>query len=68
MSADALAGFRHVVLGDTDLQRELLAAGERRRFVALVVERARGRGWDVGADDVEEGLRESRRAWLERWI
>lgn len=67
-SAEALAGFHHVVLGDPVLQRELLAAGERGGFVALVVERAQGRGWDVSADDVEEGLREGRRAWRERWV
>jgi hypothetical protein len=34
----------------------------------LVVERARGLGWDVEADDVDDALRTARRAWIERWI
>jgi hypothetical protein len=68
MSAEGLAGFRDAVLTDPGLQRELLAADGRARFISLVVDRARERGWGVEPDDVEEGLQQSRRAWLERWI
>ena len=68
MTADALAVFAEMVAGDAELRRELLATEGREEFVALVVRRARAAGCDVGPDDVEEGLRARRRAWLERWI
>ena len=68
MSAEGLAAFAAVVVTDPDLQDVLLAAPDRRRFVALVVERARAGGWDVGPEEVEDGLAASRRAWRERWI
>ncbi|HEX7277469.1 MAG TPA: Nif11-like leader peptide family natural product precursor [Acidimicrobiales bacterium] len=68
MSAEAWAGFRRAVLADPALQRDLLAAPDPEPFCALVVERARGLGWDVEPDDVEAALRTARRAWIERWI
>ena len=68
MSAEAWAGFREAVLADPALQRELLGVPEPEPFRSLVVERARDLGWDVRPDDVEQGLRERRRTWLERWI
>ncbi len=68
MSSDGLAGFRRAVLADPALQRELLNVPGRQEFVTLLVLRARSRGWDVDADDVEEALRNSRRAWEQRWI
>jgi hypothetical protein len=68
MSADAFDGFRRAVLADPELQRDLLCALNRRDFVALVVSRAQFGGWDVRPDDVEDALRNSRRAWQERWI
>ena len=68
MSAEALAAFGEVVVDDAALYRELLGAGSRESFVALVVRRANERGWDVAAGDVHEGLRASRRAWQERWF
>ena len=68
MPAAALARFHEEVLADPDLQRRLLAEPDRRAFVALVVQLAHERGCEVEADDVEEGLLEARRTWLERWI
>jgi hypothetical protein len=68
VSAEAIDGFRRAVLADPVLQRDLLAVPEPEPFRALVIERARGLGWDVDADDVEEALRAARRAWTERWI
>jgi hypothetical protein len=68
VSAEAWAGFRRAVLDDHVLQRDLLGVAEPEPFCALVVERARGLGWDVEADDVEEALSAARRAWLGRWI
>lgn len=68
ISAKALDGFRRAVLNDPVLQRELLAAPDRRDFVALVVARAAAEGWDVAPGDVDEALRASRRAWQARWL
>jgi hypothetical protein len=68
VSAEAWAGFRRAVLSDPALQRDLLRVPEREPFCALAVERARGLGWDVELGDVDEALRTSWRAWLERWL
>jgi len=68
MSSEAFAGFRAAVLADAGLQRELLATTDRPSFVTLVVERARAGGWDVEPADVDHALRDSRAAWLQRWI
>jgi hypothetical protein len=68
VSAAALARFQEAVLADTELQRRLLVATDRTVFVALVVQLAHERGCDVEPDDVEDGLRDGRRTWLERWI
>ena len=68
MSAEALAAFAQVVVADVELQRELVATGDHHAFVALVVRRAGEAGCDVSPADVEQELRDSRRAWLARWI
>ena len=68
MSTEDFAGFRTEVLADAGLQRDLLATADRPSFVALVVERAGARGWDVEPADVEQALHNSRTAWLQRWI
>lgn len=68
VSAEQLAAFRVIVLGDRRLQAELLAVPERSSLVAAVLEHARDRGFDVEPHDVEEALRAARRAWHARWI
>jgi hypothetical protein len=68
VSAEAWTGFRKAVLADPALQRELLGVQAPESFCALVVERARELGWDVGPDDVDEALCAARRAWNERWL
>ena len=68
MSTAALVGFEAHVLADPGLQAELLAVGDRTAFVALVVERAKDRGFTVGPDDVEQALRDRRQAWRARWL
>ena len=67
-SAEDLAAFRSVVLGDRQLQAELLDRPERSSFVAAVVEHASDRGFEVEPEDVEEALRAARRSWQLRWI
>lgn len=68
VSAEALIHFGELVIVDAELRHELLSTTDPDRFVAVVVRRAREAGWDVGADDVLEGLRARRTAWWERWI
>jgi hypothetical protein len=68
VAGEALADFGELVIGDAELRHELLSAGDHDRFVALVVRRARDAGFDVGPDDVEQGLRARRRAWGRGWI
>jgi hypothetical protein len=68
VSAEDLAAFGDVVVGDEDLQRELLATDGTDAFAAMVVQRARELGWEVSLDDVGEGIRARRRGWLGRWV
>jgi hypothetical protein len=60
--------FRQTVLQDESLQERLRATTDPKSFISLVV----GLGLDAGhhftAADVEEAMRASRRAWLERWL
>lgn len=60
--------FCEAVLGDPELQRQLLATPDRRDFVDKAVELASAVGCAVRPADVEEALRARRQAWLERWI
>jgi hypothetical protein len=59
----ALRGFRSMVLADPVLQGELRRTADRAAFVALVVIRARERGCDLEAADVERALDAGARAW-----
>lgn len=68
MSAEGLAAFVRVVVDDPELQRELLAARDHEEFVPLVVQRAADADCDVSPDDVEQGLRDRRRACRSQWI
>jgi len=58
-----LEQFQSLVLADPALQRELRAAPDRASFVALVVARARERGYAVSASDIEAALDEGARTW-----
>jgi hypothetical protein len=66
--AEDLARLRAHVLSDPQLQHRLLAVPDRRQFVALVLSLAAERGLDIGAEDVEGAIVESRRAWYSTWI
>jgi hypothetical protein len=68
MSRENFERFRHLVLEDPPLQRELRDIPDQQLFVTRLVSFARARGIDVEAADVEAALLESRREWLERWI
>ena len=68
MSAEGLAAFVQVVVDDPGLHHELLTACDDDEFVPLVVQRAADAGCEVSPDDVEQGLRDRRRAWRSQWI
>jgi hypothetical protein len=68
VSAEGFAQFRDAVLDDVVLQAELLSVPERRRFVQVVVARARARGCDVDTADVEGALLEGRCTRYARWV
>ncbi len=60
--------FHHLVLQDLTLQKRLRETDDLELFVALVVQLGHEHGFDFTSKDVENALRESRRAWLERWL
>lgn len=60
--------FRCRVLDDESLLDKLRQTGNKRAFLTLAVRIGREQGYSFGAADIEEALREARRAWLERWI
>ena len=60
--------FRRVVLDDEGLLDRLRQCWNKRALVTLAVRLGRERGFIFTPGDVEEGLREARRVWLERWV
>ncbi|HQU82891.1 MAG TPA: Nif11 family protein [Pyrinomonadaceae bacterium] len=60
--------FHKTVLQDLSLQESLRDIEFRNDFIAAVVEKGKEKGFDFGAEDVEEKMNEFRRAWLERWF
>jgi hypothetical protein len=63
--------FRRIVLEDRDMQARLRQAPEFDDFLARVIEMGSGAGAGVArlsGDEVRRAVRESRRAWLERWL
>ncbi|MCD9185650.1 MAG: Nif11-like leader peptide family natural product precursor [Pyrinomonadaceae bacterium] len=60
--------FHQMVLQDISLQESLRVIEYRNDFIAAVVEKGKEKGFDFGAEDVEEKMNEYRRAWIERWF
>ena len=60
--------FYEMVLSDEALQRQLRDIDQADEFIARVVELGEERGFSFTEDDVQEAMRTSRRAWLERSI
>ena len=67
VSLQALEQFRRTVLRDAALREALGEAADLRSFLSLTVRLGAERGFDFTAGEVEEALREARRAWAERW-
>jgi hypothetical protein len=60
--------FRQLVLEDLALQERLRGTPDLKAFVELTLRLGEERGYRFTAADIEAALRESRRAWLQRWI
>jgi Nif11 domain len=68
VSQEAFERFRQQVLGDVVLQERLRAVPAPGDFVALLVRLGAEHGCDFSAAEVQQAMRDARRAWLARWI
>jgi hypothetical protein len=68
LPAESFERFRQLVLGDATLQERLRETPDLKAFVALTLRLGQEHGYRFTAEEVENALRESRRAWLQRWI
>ena len=64
----SLERFRRMVLDDERMFEKLRRAPNKRALIALAQHMGRERGCMFAAADVDDALKEARRAWLERWI
>ncbi len=60
--------FCELVLENESLHDQLRATADLESFVALAVELGRQHGCAFAPAEIQELLREKRRAWLERWV
>ena len=60
--------FRQLVLQDASLQEKLRATHNLKAFLSLILQLGEDRGYIFTAEDVDDALREARRAWHLRWI
>lgn len=67
-SPEALKLFCDVVFQDKELQQKLKQIIDRELFIDLVVRCGEERGFYFAARDVDDVLRDNRRAWIERWV
>ncbi len=65
---ESFGTFCQIVLEDLALQERLRKETDKERFAALLARLAKERGYIFGVDVVEEALRASKQAWLQRWI
>ena len=67
MVPQTVAGFRVHVLGDQRLQHVLLAL-DPVTFAEHASAIAAREGWTVTPAEIDEAVRQARRAWRERWV
>ncbi len=60
--------MRRIVLENSALQTELRAVSDREDFINQLIDLALSFGLQIDSDDIAEAMRDSRRAWVERWI
>jgi mannose-6-phosphate isomerase-like protein (cupin superfamily) len=63
-----LESFQRMVIADPGLQERFRNESERDRFIALVVETGREKGFRFTATDVDAAIKANRRAWIERML
>lgn len=68
MSQENFEQFQTLVLSDSALQNRLRSIAERPLFDQRVIELGAECGFELKIEDIETAMRQSRRAWLERWI
>jgi hypothetical protein len=68
MPENGLEQFRQFALQDEALQKRLRETDGRQEFVALMLRLGAERGYRFTAEEVEEALSASWRAWIERWV
>jgi len=68
MSVDRLDDIRRLVIDDRRLRDRLLAAPDRKAFIADVVAIAHEEGIDLAPDDVLAALRTEQRRRFEQWV
>jgi hypothetical protein len=68
MSQEGLEKFRQLIWQEPTLQERLRATPDRASFIALTLQLGAERGYSFTVDEIEEALKASQRAWLERWI
>ncbi len=68
MSKENLREFCLLVLGNTELQKQLKSLTDREEFIAKVIESGAKFGFEFSRDDIELQMRENRKLWNERWI
>lgn len=66
-SKERFEEFRQVVLQDTSLQKQLRETHNLKAFLSLILQLGEERGYSFTAEDVEDALRKTRRAWHLRW-
>ena len=65
---DNLAAFRELVRRNPDLRGPLRDTADAHFFCQEVVRLGREHGFRFTLEEVEQALRDERRAWLERWL
>ena len=65
---DRLNAVRELVLEDPQLQAALRGVTGTAEFTRVLLRLAAENGCDLTEEDIAEGMRAGKRAWIERWI
>ena len=68
MTRASFEQFRLLVLEDSALQERLRDTPNMQSFLDLTLRLGRERGYSFSDEDVEDAIKENRRAWHQRWV
>ena len=68
VNRNAIDRLRQCVLGDHELQERLRVITDHDEFVSAAVGVAHEHGLDLTADELEQEMNDTQRAWLLRWL